>query len=51
MGREHSNHPAHPTHGEAESFYLLYLYAKNEQGDLTAAQSRQLARLVRKEFK
>jgi hypothetical protein len=36
---------------EVESFYLLYLYAKNQQEDLTAAQSRQLARLVRKEFK
>jgi hypothetical protein len=35
----------------AESFYLLYLYAKNEQGDLPAAQVRQLARLVREEFK
>ena len=36
---------------EAESFYLLYLYAKNEQEDITAAQVRQLARLVREEFK
>ena len=31
--------------------YMLYLYAKNVQGDLTAAQVRQLARLVREEFK
>lgn len=36
---------------EEESFYMLYLYAKNEQGDLTASQVRQLARLVREEFK
>ena len=31
--------------------YMLYVYAKNEQGDLTAAQTRLLARLVREEFK
>lgn len=30
---------------------MLSLYAKNEQADLTAAQVRQLARLVREEFK
>jgi mRNA-degrading endonuclease RelE of RelBE toxin-antitoxin system len=30
--------------------YLLYLYAKNEQGDLTPAQIRILGRLVREEF-
>ena len=30
--------------------YMLYLYAKNEQGDLTTAQVRVLARLVREEF-
>ena len=30
--------------------YMLYLYAKNEQGDLTATQIRALARLVREEF-
>ena len=30
---------------------MLYLYAKQEQGDLTSAQVRQLARLVREEFK
>lgn len=34
-----------------EAFYMLYTYAKNEQGDLTAAQVRVLARLVREEFK
>ncbi len=32
-------------------FYMLYLYAKNEQGDLTAEQVRLLGRLVREEFK
>ena len=34
-----------------ETFYMLYVYAKNEQGDLTAAQVRALARLVREEFR
>jgi hypothetical protein len=32
------------------TFYMLYLYRKNEQGDLTSAQERALARLVREEF-
>ena len=31
--------------------YMLYLYAKNEQGDLTRAQIRVLGHLVREEFK
>lgn len=31
--------------------YMLFLYKKNEQGDLTAAQVRTLAQLVREEFK
>lgn len=31
--------------------YMLFLYRKNEQGDLTAAQLRTLARLVREEFR
>ena|SRR5438552_6538704 len=30
---------------------MLYLYAKNEQGDLTAAQTRELARVAREEFR
>jgi hypothetical protein len=30
--------------------YMLFLYQKNEQGDLTSAQMRTLARLVREEF-
>jgi hypothetical protein len=29
---------------------MLYLYAKNEQGDLTATQLKALAKLVREEF-
>jgi hypothetical protein len=33
-----------------EAFYMLYTYAKNEQGDLTAGQTRALGLLVRKEF-
>jgi hypothetical protein len=33
-----------------ETFYLLYLYPKNEQEDFTARQLRVLARLVREEF-
>lgn len=31
-------------------FYMLYLDAQNEQGDLTAAQLKALAKLVREEF-
>jgi mRNA-degrading endonuclease RelE of RelBE toxin-antitoxin system len=34
----------------SHTFYMLYLYAKNEQGDLTSAQTNALARLVREEF-
>jgi hypothetical protein len=34
-----------------EAFYMLYAYAKNEQGDLTPAQTRELGQLVREEFK
>ena len=33
-----------------QTFYMLYVYAKSEQGDLTAAQTRQLSRIVREEF-
>jgi hypothetical protein len=33
-----------------ETFYLLYLYRKNRQEDLTARQLRVLSRLVREEF-
>lgn len=33
------------------AFYLVYAYAKNEQGDLTPAEVRRLGRLVREEFK
>jgi hypothetical protein len=36
---------------EQDAIYMLYLYAKNEQDDLTPAQVRQLGRLVREEFK
>ncbi len=31
--------------------YMLFVYAKNEQGGLTPAQVRVLARLVREEFR
>ncbi len=34
-----------------ELCYMLYMDAKNEQGDLTATQLRALARVVREEFK
>ena len=34
-----------------ETCYMLFLYKRNEQGDLTAAQVRVLTRLVREEFK
>ncbi len=33
-----------------ETFYMLYAYTKQEQGDLTADQVKILGRLVRKEF-
>lgn len=32
-------------------FYMLYIYAKTEQGDLTPQQVRALAKVVREEFK
>lgn len=34
-----------------QAFYMLYVYAKSDQGDLTPTQTRQLGRLVREEFK
>ena len=34
----------------SQTLYMLYLYAKNEQGDLTATQLKALAKLVREEF-
>ena len=34
-----------------QAFYMLYAHTKSEQGDLTAAQTRQLNRVVREEFK
>lgn len=37
-------------HKASRTFYMLFLYRKNEQGDLTAAQTRTLARVVREEF-
>jgi len=33
------------------AFYMLYAYAKNVQGDLTAAQAKVLGQLIREEFK
>ena len=35
---------------DQDVIYMLYLYAKNEQGDLTPWQMRVLKRLVREEF-
>jgi mRNA-degrading endonuclease RelE of RelBE toxin-antitoxin system len=35
----------------SDLIYMLYLYAKNEQGDLTPTQTRQLAALAREEFR
>lgn len=35
---------------EPQTIYLLYIHAKNEQGDLTPAQAKALARLVWEEF-
>lgn len=33
------------------AFYMLYVYAKNEQDDLTPGQARMLGQLIREEFK
>ena len=33
------------------AFYMLYVYTKRDQGDLTLAQTRVLGSLVREEFK
>ena len=38
-------------HRSSETLYMLFLYTKQEQGDLTPAQARQLGQIVRKEFK
>jgi hypothetical protein len=35
---------------EEEICFMLFLYGKNEQGDLTSAQVRTLAKVVREEF-
>ena len=37
-------------HKARSKCYMLFLYRKNDQGDLTAAQVRILSRLVREEF-
>ena len=37
--------------GDSETFYMLYVYSKNQQQDLTARQIRTLARFVREELK
>lgn len=34
----------------ADMILLLYAYAKNQQGDLTPAQAKQLAQIVHQEF-
>ena len=34
-----------------QAFYMVYAYTKSEPGDLTPAQTRQLSRVVREEFK
>ena len=33
------------------AFYMLYVYSKNRQADLTSQQTKTLARIVREEFK
>jgi hypothetical protein len=38
-------------HPGDETFYMLFAYSKNVQGDLTPAQARALRRLVEQEFK
>ena len=34
-----------------QTIYMLFVYSKSEQGDLTPAQVRTLARIVREEFR
>ncbi len=34
-----------------ETFFMLFAYTKQEQGDLTPKQAKNLGKLVRKEFK
>jgi hypothetical protein len=36
---------------ESDAVYMLFVYLKNVQEDLTAAQAKVLGRLVREEFK
>lgn len=36
---------------EEDTFYMLFVYTKNEKEDLTSTQLRVLGRLVREEFK
>jgi mRNA-degrading endonuclease RelE of RelBE toxin-antitoxin system len=36
---------------QTDAFYMLYIYSKNVQEDLTPKQSRLLGKLVREEFK
>jgi hypothetical protein len=38
-------------HQSSQTFYMLFAYTKQQQGDLTPAQAKQLGQLVRKEFK
>jgi hypothetical protein len=38
-------------HPKSETFYMLYVFEKNKQEDLTRTQVRLLNRLVREEFK
>lgn len=37
-------------HSSEQQILLLYAYAKNRQGDMTRAQTKQLAQLVQEEF-
>jgi hypothetical protein len=37
-------------HKPSGTCFMLFLFAKNEQGDLTAGQTKALSRLVREEF-
>lgn len=41
----------YPSAQAEDVVYMLFVYSKSEQGDLTAEQTRQLGRLVREEFK
>jgi hypothetical protein len=50
MGKRGSNRIIYFWDELSETFYMLYVFRKNEREDLTPQQLRVLSRLVREEF-